>query len=103
MTDTRTGTLLTLTLGAIVILTQATDALSTVTALSMGGHEANPLMDRLIVAAGPSGFIGAKVAAGTVIAVAFRRRLELLAVLGVWFAGVTLWNILQIGRLAALT
>lgn len=96
------GRLLTLALGAVVILTQATDAMSTVAALSMGGRELNPLMDWLIGAVGPAGFVGVKVAAGTVIAVAFRRRAEVLAVLGLWFAGITLWNIFQIGRLAVI-
>lgn len=85
--------LLTATLGIAVVATQATDALSTIIGLSLGGVEMNPIMNRLIQATTPAQFVAAKFAIGLAIAIMFRRRTELLAFLAAVFAAVTVWNL----------
>ena len=93
--------LLTGTLGATVVATQTTDALSTNLALALGAVEMNPVMDALIHATTPGQFVAAKAAIGLAIAVAFRSKTELLAVLSAVFAGVTVWNLYWVGVMLA--
>jgi hypothetical protein len=91
--------LLTAMLGATVILTQASDALTTNVALALGAAEANPIMDAVIHTMTPGQFLALKVAAGVLIAVTLRRRTEVLSVLSAAFAAVTVWNLTVIAQL----
>ena len=85
----------------VFILLQLADFVTTMIALNMGGGEDNPLVSRLMVIGSLQGLILSKVIIlAFAAAVVLARKPRVLRWATFAFAGVVLWNLVVIARLA---
>jgi hypothetical protein len=86
-----------LLLQIVFISLQALDVVTTLIVLRMGGSEANPLVSRFMLVGSLHGLLYSKVLALAIATFAVRsRRLRVLRIANVVFAGIVLWNLFVI-------